>query len=220
MAPKEAEKKRATTDAPVNAFDRNSDGSTSGLRLIRQWTTKSPIRITAAASTPTMVVVPHPQLLPSTSPKVSSPTPAVHRTTPSASGRSDWWPGRWGSERQPMIRAARPDRDVDQEHQSPTDRHQQPAHHRSECGGQPAGRRPGPHGSGAAIRLVGGEDEGQRGRCQQRGPRRLDHPEGDQHADAGRGGTRRRGHGEDGHPEEETMIAPVAIGQPPEEDEE
>ena len=108
MAPKEAEKKRATTDAPVNAFDRNSDGSTSGLRLMRQWTTKSPIRITAAASTPTMVVVSHPQLLPSTSPNVSSPTPAVHRTTPSASGRSDSWPGRWGSERHPMIRAARP----------------------------------------------------------------------------------------------------------------
>ena len=42
MAPKAAEKKRATIDDPVNALDRKSGGSTSGLRLVRQWSDEEP----------------------------------------------------------------------------------------------------------------------------------------------------------------------------------
>ena len=63
------------------------------------------------------------------------------------------------------------DRDVDQEDPTPTGRHQQTADHRSERGGQAAGRGPGPHG--AACRrsgVVGGEDQAERRRREQGAP--------------------------------------------------
>ena len=64
MAPKAAEKKRATIDDPVNALDRKSDGLMSGLRLVRQWTTKSPIRTAAPVSDPMIAVEPQPHRSP------------------------------------------------------------------------------------------------------------------------------------------------------------
>ena len=60
----------------------------------------------------------------------------------------------------------------------------------------------------------------ERGRRQQRGPGRLDDPERDQHRQArgqpagGRGGDEHR------HPEQEGVLPPVALGQPPEQHQE
>ena len=73
---------------------------------------------------------------------------------------------------------------------------------------------------GRAFGPVGGQHQAQGGGSKQSRPCRLDQPEGDEHARAGRSGTPSRGCGEDGHADKEAPVAAVAVGQTPEKDEE
>ena len=88
IAANEAEKKMATSDAPVKLREAKSDGWMSGVRLRRQCRMKSATSAADAARVPTMAADPQPQSLPLTSPKVREATPAVASTTPRGSGRS------------------------------------------------------------------------------------------------------------------------------------
>ncbi len=88
IAANDAEKKMATSDAAVKLRERNSDGWMSGVRLRRQWSTKSAMSAADAASVQAMAGELQPQSLPFTSPKVRAATPVVASTAPRALGRS------------------------------------------------------------------------------------------------------------------------------------
>ena len=152
IAPKDAEKKMATSDAPVKLRDRNSDGWMSGVRLRRQCSTKSAMSAADAASVQAMAGEPQPQSLPFTSPKVRTATPAVASTTPRGVGP---FARVTGNVRQPAPaddEGGDPDRHVDQEDPPPADRHQQAADDRADGGGHATDRRPGPDGTVPALR--------------------------------------------------------------------
>src|SRR5487761_1210178 len=89
MAPKDAENKKATAEAAEKLLDRNRPGSISGLWCRAQRRTNSPSSTADAAITPMVAADPQPQRPPSTSPKLTSPTPAVISSAPAASGRGD-----------------------------------------------------------------------------------------------------------------------------------
>src|SRR6202035_2848560 len=108
MAPKDTENSKATAEAAEKLRVRNSPGSISGLWWRAQRRANSPSRTAEAAITPTVAADPQPQPPPSTSPKLSSQTPAVISSAPSASGRGEGWPGMCGSLRQPTASAAAP----------------------------------------------------------------------------------------------------------------
>jgi len=71
----------------------------------------------------------------------------------------------------------------------------------------------------APFRRGGGEDQAERGWRQQRRTGRLHDPESDQHRDAARQSARRRAGDEHGDPEQEALLARVALGGPAEQDE-
>ena len=71
------------------------------------------------------------------------------------------------------MRAADPDRHVDQEDPAPTRRDQQAADDWAHGGGHATDRRPGAHGTLPALGRVGGEDQPEGGRGQQGRPGRL-----------------------------------------------
>ena len=185
MPPNAAMNSSATTDAPVTGRRRNSSRSISGLRAARHVQQRTGPAATAPANSAlTVLASPQPQLPASTSPSTSVPTPPVMRIAPSGSGADTGWPGTCGSRRQPTISASSPDGDVDEEHPAPAGRHQQPADDRPGGGRDASHRGPRPDGAVTALGRERGQDQAQRGRSQQRGPGRLDDPEGDQHRQA------------------------------------
>ena len=152
----------AISDAPVKCRDRNSAGSTSGLRLVRQWATKAPTRTAAPASAATVRTDAqhHPGAL--TSPKLSRATPPVASTTPDRAGRAAACPGTAGSRSPPPDdQGGHADGHVDQEHPPPAGAHQQAAHDRPD-GGRRAGRGGGcEHGHAHQERPVPPETVGE-----------------------------------------------------------
>ncbi len=105
------------------------------------------------------------------------------------------------------------DRDVDDEHPAPVGLDQQSAEDRSEAGGDPADRGPGPDGAGALGRGSGVQQQRERGRHQRGRARRLEHAGGVEPAD-GRGERAEcGGDGEDGQPGKEHLAVADAVRQ-------
>ena len=188
IAPKDAEKLSAISEAPLNRREANNDGWISGLELRRQCATNSAINAPAPTRVSTTDAEPHPQSPPLTRPRVSAATPPVTSTTPSGSGRSMVWPGTRGRRRTDDQRSDA-DRNVDQKHPAPTRRDEQPTDHRADRRCRAADRRPRANSAVPPIRCRGGQHEAERGRCQQRGTRSLHQPECDECSDVRRRGT-------------------------------
>ena len=159
-----------------------------------------------------------PQSAPLTSPKVKRPDPGGDQHDTEGSGRSVEWPGTSGRRRQPTTRAATPTGRLTRNTQR-----QLAATSRPPTTGPTAAARP-PTAVQARTApdpapgiLVGGEHQTQRGGGQQGGAGRLDHPEADQHSDAGRGRTGHRGGGEHRHTQQEGSVPSVTVGEATEE---
>ena len=166
IAANDAEKKMATSDAPVKRRERNSDGSMSGLRLRRQCRTKSARSAADAASV--------------AGDGVRAPAPVAPLDEPEGEGRharrGEHDPERVGPfaivtgyVRQPAPaddEGSDPDRHIDQEDPPPARCDQQPADDWADGGGHATDRRPGSNCTLPALCRVGGEDQPEGGRGQ------------------------------------------------------
>ena len=158
-------------------------------------------RTSAPPRTATVRVLPQPHVPPSTSPSVSAPTPAVISSALQPSGHGIRMARHVGQQAPARDQRGHADRHVHEEHPPPARGDQDSADRWTERGGEPAGRRPGPHGAVAALGGKRGQDQPERRRGEQGGAGGLEHPEGDQHREAGRGGARRRRRHEHRHPD-------------------
>ena len=111
------------------------------------------------------------------------------------------------------------DGNVDEEDPAPAHRHEQAADEWTERGCEAAGRRPHPYGPAAPLRRKRREKHADRCRSHQRGTGRLNDTEHIKREHArGQGAGGRRGR-EQTDAQQERQVAPVALGQSPEEDE-
>ena len=187
IAPNAIENSNATAEAPVNGRTPNSERSISGLwwRAVRSANSDS--RTSASTSTPTVRELPQPHEPPSTSPSVSEPTPPVISSALSEIRHRDRMTRYLGQHPPAGDQRGDPDRHVHQEHPPPARGDEQTADGRSERGRDPADRGPRPDRAMAALGRERRQDQPERGRRQQRRAGRLDHTEGDEHGQAGRG---------------------------------
>ena len=105
---------------------------------------------------------------------------------------------------------------VDQEHPLPAELGQHPADARADRRGDRAGRRPEAHPADPSLRRQRREQDAQAGRGHRRGPCCLQDPEGDEHPHAAAERTRHARQREQQQTTHEDVLAPVAVGEPPE----
>lgn len=111
------------------------------------------------------------------------------------------------------------DGDIHQKDQAPRARHQHPAQGGTDGGGDGSGGGPDAHGPCPPGGGRGGQQETEAGRCQSGGAGGLEDPEADERPQGRAGSAGGAGPGEHGQAEEEAGLAPVAVGQPAQGDE-
>jgi hypothetical protein len=106
------------------------------------------------------------------------------------------------------------DGDVHDEDPVPGGLDEQPAHHRTERGGDSTQQAPDPHGAGTALRGERGEQQGEGGGRGHRGTQGLHDARGHEELHRARQRAQQAAEGEHGHADREATAPPDAVAEP------